>query len=1228
MRILTSTELYLHAIHYSHASQPSKESEEKSAFSKESLFTSTLSSAGWKVYDDARNPIAAIEEEAWQMLVVENATFKNWGTLLHMFALATVVKRTIHSIYPDANPPLRHYYNRTLHPREIPFRVSEKHQNKIHAHPDIYILWSRSGSLDNRHHAPYQPNHFVPFLIDITQFQFDIEPAETEADKTNTPGGRDQYSEPSKEDGNESEETKTQEEHSSGGELPEDETTCKDPETEEKHSGGNELPKDEEPKTQEDHSSGGDLANVEITSEETKSQGEHSSGGDLPKDETRSEENKSQEEHSNGGDLSKDETTSEENKSQQEHPSGGDLPTDLTTIEENKSQEEHSSGGDLPKDETTSEENKSQEKQSSGGDLPKDETASEESKSKEEHPSGGDLPKDETTSEENKSQEEHSSGGDLPKDETTSAENKSQEEQSSGGDLPKDETTSEENKSQEKQSSGGDLPKDETASEESKSQEEHPSGGDLPKDETTSEENKSQEEHSSGGDLPQDETTSEENKSQEEHPSGGDLPKDETTSEENKSQEEHPSGGDLPRDETASEEPKSHEKQEDKLRTLGPSSEELPLSEVFSQTRKHLYFDVDEDTSTERKYGKNVTKDDDTHMTNIETKVTSTNKKNKDEGFLSSDDNVPLSKLSSKQGDQPHSLKSSTNSKNSDEGFLSTDDNVPLSKLSSNKNEHAPCPSKKSKPSFKRSKRGEAKSKAKSVKGKRSSENRGSNEEETNNGENRKSEDDDAAEILEEYESDTQEDILGGSESELSDCDETDEENDDSIKWNKYQKATKTPTFQGPTPGPALNQKKEYTPIDLFYEFLPESMFTKIAVSTNQYVPIYTENRKKVKSFYAEKEIDDITEDDIKAYIGVRMIMGVDPKPALSDYWSANPALKNQAVSDTMSRSMFELIQRYFHVNDPKKDPARIKDQSKRKKEVEQNPLYKVQPLFEEVRKNCIEKYNLHQHISVDEAMIKFMGQHWCIVGAPNKPAKRGFKIFCMCDGETGYMKDFHTYIRKKKQTGLTQRVVEQLSENIHERNHIIYVDKFYTSIDLATSLLGNGTYLCGSFHSGRKNFPMEIKPNKKLRKRDDPVRNLKQGQSMARQSNCGKLTACAWMDSALVLNLSTCFKPVANQRKDVVERKTRSSDGKYERKVIACPESIVMFNKYMGGVDQHDHLRSSYSLQRQSTKWWLYFAWFAIDVALVNGYLIGRAIGRKESHKDYQLKVPIVFVS
>ena len=47
-----------------------------------------------------------------------------------------------------------------------------------------------------------------------------------------------------------------------------------------------------------------------------------------------------------------------------------------------------------------------------------------------------------------------------------------------------------------------------------------------------------------------------------------------------------------------------------------------------------------------------------------------------------------------------------------------------------------------------------------------------------------------------------------------------------------------------------------------------------MADSTNKYVPIYAANRKKCDPTYVEEFVERI-EDDIKAYIGIRMIMAM-----------------------------------------------------------------------------------------------------------------------------------------------------------------------------------------------------------------------------------------------------------------------------------------------------------------------------------------------------------------
>ena len=108
-----------------------------------------------------------------------------------------------------------------------------------------------------------------------------------------------------------------------------------------------------------------------------------------------------------------------------------------------------------------------------------------------------------------------------------------------------------------------------------------------------------------------------------------------------------------------------------------------------------------------------------------------------------------------------------------------------------------------------------------------------------------------------------------------------------------------------------------------------------------------------------------------------------------------------------------------------------------------------------------------------------------------------------------------------------------------------------------------------------------------------------------------------------MVYNLSTCFDAVVNARHDLIDRRVRDQEsGSWSKKSYTCPPTIIEDNKYMGGVDRHDHIRSSYSLQRSCPKWWTYFVWFGLDVALVNAYMLYKERFPKETHEKFHLKV------
>ena len=98
-----------------------------------------------------------------------------------------------------------------------------------------------------------------------------------------------------------------------------------------------------------------------------------------------------------------------------------------------------------------------------------------------------------------------------------------------------------------------------------------------------------------------------------------------------------------------------------------------------------------------------------------------------------------------------------------------------------------------------------------------------------------------------------------------------------------------------------------------------------------------------------------------------------------------------------MSWDRFEIIKQYINFNDNNKD--------KRSQDENRDRLFKVRPLFEALRQNCLpqepEEYN-----SIDEQITSFKGRSFLRRYMPNKPHKSGFKVFSQ-NGTSGILYDF-----------------------------------------------------------------------------------------------------------------------------------------------------------------------------------------------------------------------------
>jgi hypothetical protein len=142
-----------------------------------------------------------------------------------------------------------------------------------------------------------------------------------------------------------------------------------------------------------------------------------------------------------------------------------------------------------------------------------------------------------------------------------------------------------------------------------------------------------------------------------------------------------------------------------------------------------------------------------------------------------------------------------------------------------------------------------------------------------------------------------------------------------------------------------------------------------------------------------------------------------------------------------------------------------------------------------------------------------------------------GYKILKLCDSSSAYTLKLDVYTGaqdQKVEQGLAYSVVMKMMEGYLDKNHIVVLDNYYTSVPLLKDLLDRSTYACGTICLKRKFLPEEY----------GKLKDLAQGESKFWQS--GNLVATLWQDKKIVRFLSTCCEPEGN---GTVIRRRRGQD-------------------------------------------------------------------------------------
>ncbi|XP_068122104.1 piggyBac transposable element-derived protein 4-like [Hyperolius riggenbachi] len=318
----------------------------------------------------------------------------------------------------------------------------------------------------------------------------------------------------------------------------------------------------------------------------------------------------------------------------------------------------------------------------------------------------------------------------------------------------------------------------------------------------------------------------------------------------------------------------------------------------------------------------------------------------------------------------------------------------------------------------------------------------------------------------------------------------------------------------------------------------------------------------------------------MKAYVGLTLSMSINPKPQIKMYWSRDLYHNAPLYPAIMPRQRFELLSKFFHLNDNSQDVEHTNPSHDR--------LFKLRPLLTHLSAVFMDVYTPHREIAVDESLVPFHGRLSMKQYIPSKRARCGVKIYRACESGTGYTFTFKIYEGKDsilQPAGCPEYistsgkiVVDLLNPLLHQGYHV-YLDNFYTSVPLFKFLFSVQTGACGTVRANRKGLPPQV-VNKKLCR----------GESYALRSE--ELLAIKFHDKREVMMLSTIHTEATVLATSRTEQRTK-------------PEAIVAYNKNMGAVDLSDQVLAPYLLRRRRKAWYKKITFFLLQMTMHNAFVV-----------------------
>lgn len=365
------------------------------------------------------------------------------------------------------------------------------------------------------------------------------------------------------------------------------------------------------------------------------------------------------------------------------------------------------------------------------------------------------------------------------------------------------------------------------------------------------------------------------------------------------------------------------------------------------------------------------------------------------------------------------------------------------------------------------------------------------------------------------------------------------------------------------------------TPLEFFRMLFDDVILNFLVTEINNYAArkCSVTNPPRRRSLFINWTSTD--KEEILLFVAIVFNMGLHPRPRVLDYWRTDHVSRHDWFPSMMKRERFQaLFHTMLHASS-----------------VDAERSEKIKQFFDLAVAKFQSSFYPYKNVSCDESGVRFKGRTKYLRYNPQKPDKWHLQIFSLCCSLTGYLwnafPDFGAetdFPSAGNETCMTEKVVIKLCSGLRNGHHV-YVDRYYTSVNLANQLQKKGLELTGTVSVNRRSLPAAVKTVK-----------LDRFESKFWQDDSQNMTLCAWRDKKAKKNvvvLSTCH------HNEVVSRKRK-------RETLSIPEMVSCYNDRMGGVDRFNQLLGYYSIVRRKTyKWWKKIFFWLLEAFLVNSFIL-----------------------